>query len=71
MPKSYDGLYTRLNHAGQALPIELRDLCGVVARSLRLAHSTLDDDLRAHDDLLELADQLDTIAAPITVEYPN
>jgi hypothetical protein len=68
MPRVYDGLYTRLNRVGMGLSVETRDLCGVVARALRTAHTLSDD---ANDDLLELADQLDTLSAPIVVEYQS
>lgn len=59
--------YTRLNKIGATLPKSVRNRYAAVAMDLRARHAGLPPDLRAEDDLLELADQLDTLAMPIVV----
>lgn len=61
----------RLNLIGAAYTVKSeRDGFAKTATLLREIHRGLQSTLRAHDDLLKLADQLDTLAMPIVVEQP-
>lgn len=63
--------YARLNLIGEAMPSGARVDCGVLARTLRVLHRRLARRLTERDELLELADQLDTLAHPVVVESPK
>lgn len=62
-------LYARLHEIG-SLPVVTDDIRGrfvTTAAVLRAVHARLPPELEAEDDLLEIADRLDILAAPIVV----
>lgn len=60
------GLYVRLNEIGHYYLTDAhRFKCGELAAILRRCHARLSVDLKGEDDLLEIADRLDTLASPI------
>lgn len=66
-PPTSPRLYDRLNAIGMVLDDKDRRRCGSFAKTLRIMYQRYRRRLDEQDDMLEIADQLDTLASPITV----